>query len=192
MVDALPKHISLHARVARRWQRYVLVLLFVWGGAAFASPSTFPENAAYFSVGYDGTLAAALGGEIVLSTPYLDTSLDLAVYADLNGLSATRLSGTALVFPALGTTPPLALGFGADVGADRRGGSFHLGPVLGSDLLFVADVPMTVSAYLGVGYAPQSFSLAWAVQVRYYFDDFALELASSDLLPVSLGVRYLF
>lgn len=170
----------------------MLVLLLSWGDAALASPSVFPENAAYFSVGYNGTLAAQLGGEIVLVTPYLDTSLDLAIYTDLSGPFSTRLSGTALIFPAIGTTPPLALGFGADVGVDGRGASFHLGPVLGSDLLFVADVPVTVSAYLGLGYAPRSFSLAWALQLRYYFDEVALELGSSDLLPLSLGVRYLF
>ena len=173
-------------------RRCVLLLLLSWGGAALASPSVFPENAAYFSVGYAGTLAANLGGEVVLGTPYLDTSLDLGLFAGLNGSFGVRLSGTALVFPAIGTTPPLALGFGADVGVDGRGASFHLGPVLGSDLLFVADVPVTVSAYLGLGYAPQSLSLAWALQLRYYFDEVALELGSSDLLPLSLGVRYLF
>ncbi len=166
---------------------------FLFGSSlSLASPSTFPETALYFSVGYTSTLAVQAGGEVTLPIPYLDTSLDLAVYADLQGQFGTRLSGSALVFPALGTTPPLALGFGADVGVDRRGANFHLGPVAGSDLLFVANVPMTVSAYLGVGYAPRSFSVAWALQVRYYFDDVAVELATSDLLPLSLGVRYLF
>ncbi|CAN5749683.1 hypothetical protein BH24DEI2_BH24DEI2_06520 [soil metagenome] len=166
--------------------------LVLASGLAFAAPSTFPETALYFGVGYTSTLAVQAGGEVVLPTPYLDTSLDLTVYADLAGKFGTRLSGSALVFAALGTTPPLALGFGADVGVDGRGVNFHLGPVLGSDLLFVAQLPMTVSAYLGLGYAPRSFSVAWAAQVRYYFDDVAVELATSDLLPLSLGVRYLF
>ena len=173
------------------WRGFLVGLLL---GSSFgmAAPSTFPENAVYFSVGYTSTLAVQVGGEVALPVPYLDTSLDVALYADLEGGFETRLSGTALVFPAFGTTPPLALGFGADVGVDSRGANFHLGPVLGSDLLFVANLPMTVSAYLGLGYAPRSFSLAWALQVRYYFDTLAVELASSDLLPLSLGVRYLF
>lgn len=158
-----------------------------------AAPSTFPENAAYFSVGYNGDLGVSLGGEYVFVTPFVDTSADLNLFADLGGTYGARLSGTALVFPAIDTNPPLALGVGADIGVSTDATSFHLGPVVGSDLLFVVDLPMTISAYLAPGYATNTgFSLAWALQVRYYFDAFAVELASTDLLPVSLGVRYLF
>ena len=191
MRGTLPTAGAFRAKFARM-KRGLLVLLLLGSSLTLAAPSTFPENAAYFSVGYTNTLAVQVGGEVVLPILYLDTSLDVALYADLKGHFGTRLSGTALVFPALGTTPPLAVGFGADVGVDARGANFHLGPVVGSDLLFVAHLPMTVSAYVGLGYAPRSFSLAWALQVRYYFDEVALELASSDLLPLSLGVRYLF
>ena len=171
---------------------FLLTLLLAFASLGLAAPSTFPENAAHFSVGYNGDLGIKLGGEYVFYTPYVDTSADLTLFADLGETYGARLSGTALVFPAIDTDPPLALGVGADIGVSTEATSFHLGPVVGSDLLFVIDLPMTVSGYLAPGYATNTgFSLAWALQVRYYFDTFALELASTDLLPVSLGVRYL-
>ena len=177
----------------RRYLVILLSLLTCGGTAALASPSAFPETAAHFSVGYNGDLIGSVGGEYFFSTRYSDGSLDLTVYADTDDLYGARLSGTALVFPALGTEPPLALGVGADVGVDSRETQFHVGVILGNDLLFVFDVPMTVSGYLAPGYSfSRGFSLAWAFQVRYYFRDVALEVASTDLLPVSVGVRYLF
>ena len=174
-------------------RRYLVCLLLFWGSFTLASPSAFPETAAYFSVGYNGTLVGSVGGEYAVSTRYADASLDLIAYADIDDLYGARLSGTALIFPALGTEPPLALGLGADVGVDSRETQFHVGVVVGNDLLFVFDVPMTISGYLAPGYSfSKGFSLAWALQVRYYFRDVALEVASTDLLPVSVGVRYLF
>lgn len=162
-------------------------------GSSWAAPSVFPENAAYFSAGYNGSLGVVAGGEYVVETPFVDTSVDAALYADLNAAFGARLSGTALVFPAIGTEPPLALGLGADIDVNNGGAGFHIGPVLGSDLLFVFDLPMTVSTYIAPGYASDAgFDLAWALQVRYYFDTFALELASTDVLPLSVGLRYLF
>lgn len=172
---------------------FLFSLLVSLASFSLAVPGTFPENAAYFSVGYNGNIGASLGGEYVFTTPFVDTSANLNIIADLGGTFGARLSGTALVFPAIATEPPLALGVGADVGVSNKATSLHLGPVVGSDLLFVFDLPMTVSAYLAPGYATNTgFSLAWALQIRYYFDTFAVELASTDLLPVSLGVRYLF
>ena len=177
----------------RRYLVLYLSLLFCWGSAAFASPSAFPETAAHFNVGFNGDLVGSVGGEYFFSTPYTDASLDLTVYADTDDLYGARLSGTALVFPALGTKPPLALGVGADVGVDSRETQFHVGVVVGNDLLFVFDVPATISGYVAPGYSfSRGFSLAWALQVRYYFSDVALEVSSTDLLPVSVGVRYLF
>lgn len=168
-------------------------LLLSLASLSLAAPSTFPENAAYFNIGYNGDIGMNIGGEFIFVTPYVDTSADLTLFADLGGTYGVRLSGTALVFPAVATTPPLALGVGTDVGVSTDANSFHIGPIVGSDLLFVVDLPMTVSAYLAPGYATDTgFSLAWALQIRYYFDHFALELASTDILPISLGIRYLF
>ena len=164
---------------------------------AFAVPSIFPEDAVFATLGYNGAARGDVGFELVLPVRYLDVSLGLEAYAPLLNLpdAGVRLSGTALVFPAFGTTPPLALGLGADTGFGPDGFSVHAGPLVGTDLLFSLRAPMTVSLYLGPGYATKAgFSLAWAAQLRYYFegDTIALELLSTDLAPLGLGVRVLF
>jgi hypothetical protein len=164
---------------------------------AFAVPSIFPEDAIFASLGYDGSLVGTIGFEVVLPVNYLDVSVGLEAYAPLGSVSdiGVRLSGTGLVFPAFGTTPPLALGLGADAGYGPGGFSLHAGPLVGTDLLFSLRLPMTTSLYLGPGYASESgFSLAWAAQIRYYFDGdaVALELNSTDLAPLGLSVRVLF
>ena len=164
---------------------------------AFAVPSVFPEDTAFATLGYQGAALADVGLELVLPVRYLDVSMSLEAYAPLesNADIGVRLSGTALAFPAFGTTPPLALGLGADTGYGPDGFSFHAGPLVGTDLLLSLRVPMTVSLYLGPGYASSGgFSLAWAGQLRYYFegDTVALELSSTDLVPLGLGVRVLF
>ncbi len=176
------------------FERISFCVLLLGSMAAWANPSTFPETAVFAQTGYSGSLAFVAGGELLIPTPYLDTSAQFQVMLDAQGRYGARLSGTALVFPAIGITPPLALGLGADLGYDaERGFNLHAGVIAGSDLLFVARLPLTLSAYLAPGYAAESgFSLAWALQARYYLDDFALELASSDLLLVGVGVRYLF
>ncbi len=165
--------------------------------SAFAVPSIFPEDAAFVTLGYNGTVAGNFGLEVVLPVRYLDVSLGLEGYAPLTNIAdaGVRLSGTALVFPAFGTTPPLALGLGADTGYGLDGFSVHAGPLVGTDLLFSLRAPMTFSLYLGPGYATKAgFSLAWAAQLRYYFegDTVALELSSTDLIPLGLGIRILF
>lgn len=164
---------------------------------ALAAPSIFPEDAAFVNLGYRGTLVGNAGLELVLPVNYLDVSLAAELYTPLTDVSTVgvRFSGTALVFPAFGTTPPLALGLGAGTGYEPSGLSVHVGPLVGMDLLFSLRLPMTASLYLGVGYAAASgFSLAWAGQLRYYFEGntFALELSSTDLVPLGLGVRVLF
>jgi len=164
---------------------------------AWAVPSIFPEDAAFATFGYNGTLGGVLGVEGVLPAEFLDVSAQLELYTQVSGLSEAgfRASGTALVFPAFGTTPPLALGLGADTGYGPDGFSLHAGPLVGTDLLFSLDLPMTASLYLAPGYASrEGFSLAWGAQLRYYFDadNVALELSSTDLLPLGLGLRVLF
>ena len=164
---------------------------------ALAAPSIFPEDAAFAGLGYQGALMGNVGFEIVLPVNYLDVSLGAELYTPLTDVSAAgvRLSGTALVFPAFGTTPPLALGLGADSGYGPFGFSIHGGPLVGMDLLFSLNLPMTASLYLGAGYAATSgFSFAWAGQLRYYFEGapLAVELSSTDLVPLGLGVRVLF
>ena len=162
---------------------------------AAASPSVFPENAVSAGVGYGDGVAGAVEAEFRLPLPVLDASLGFEATAPLGDLGdwQVRVSGSALAIPALGTNPPLALGLGIDAGYSAEGPSAHFGPIIGSDLLFSLDLPMTVSAYVAPGYARgRGLSLAWAGQVRYYWDDVALELASSDLTPLRLSARFLF
>jgi hypothetical protein len=170
-----------------------VILLNVFTGAALASPSTFPETAAFFRVGYTSSLSISVGAELLLAIPFVDASAGLEVYFRPNETYGVRLDTTVLVFPALGTKPPIALGLGSDLNLDQSGFSLHVGPVAGTDLLFTTDLPMIASLYLGPGYASSTgFSLAWSAQVRYYFDEFALELSSSDLYYLSLALRFVF
>ncbi len=174
---------------------FLPLLLAAVLSVAAASPSVFPENAVFAGVGYGGGVTGTAGLELRLPLPILDASLGLEATAPIGDLEnwQVRVSGSALAIPALGTNPPLALGLGLDAGLSAEGPSAHFGPIVGSDLLFSLDLPMTVSAYVAPGYARgQGLSLAWAGQVRYYWDDVALELASSDLTPLRLSARFLF
>ena len=63
----------------------------------------------------------------------------------------------------------------------------------GFDLLYVSELPAVISAYLAPGYAfADGFSLAWSIEARYYLDEVAVVIASSDLIPISLGLRVPF
>ena len=186
--------------MSRSWRLIVFrscLTLSMTLSPALAIPSIFPEDAAFATLGYDGTVVGDVGVELVVPVRYLDVSVGLEAYTPLTDPAAlgVRASGTALVFPAFGTTPPLALGLGADAGVGPDGFSVHAGPLVGTDLLFSLRLPMTASLYLAPGYATETgFSLAWGAQVRYYLGDdaVALELVSSDLVPFGLGVRVLF
>lgn len=168
-------------------------LLLSFSASVFAVPSAFPETVAFFGVGYNSSGVTFAGLEMVLPVPYLDVSVGAEGKWDTTGDYGISLYGTALVFSALGTTPPLALGIGADAGVGSDGFAIHAGPVLGQDFLFNSDLPITLSLYLAPGYSTTTgFSLAWAGQVRYYFDTFALELASTDTAYLSVAVRYFF
>jgi hypothetical protein len=180
------------------WQHLLVCLLgLTLPASALAVPSIFPEDAAFATVGYGDSVGGTVGLEVVLPVRYLDVSAGLEAYAPVADISKAglRASGTALVFPAFGTTPPLAVGLGGDAGYGPDGWSAHAGPLVGTDLLFSLRLPMTASLYLAPGYASSTgFSLAWAAQVRYYFDseNVALEISSTDLFSLSLGVRVLF
>ena len=171
----------------------LLIVLLLCSSRAFAVPSAFPETAALFGVGYNSSVTIFTGLEMVLAVPYLDVSAGVEGRLDTAGDYGISLYGTALIFSALGTTPPLALGIGADVEVGSDGFAVHAGPVLGNDLLFTSNLPITLSLYLAPGYSTATgFSFAWAGQVRYYFDDVALELASTNTAYVSVAVRYFF
>jgi len=191
--------------VASGVMRTLLTVILLAAGLSLASPSVFPENAGFANLGFGRGLVALAGAEFVLPVEIFDASAGLTVHSNFTDDLGLRLSGSALLFPAVGTTPPLALGLGADLGYSSQRGfnfhlgpfNFHLGPLVGTDLLFSLDLPMTVSAYLGLGYAANTgLSLAWAAQLRYYFElegeDVAIELSSSDLALLSLGVRVFF
>ncbi len=111
---------------------------------ARANPSIFPEDAAFATFGYSGGLGVAAGFEAVLPVRFLDVSAEVAVVAPLTPVAGAgsgigfRVSGTALVFPAFGSSPPLALGVGADAGYGPDGVSLHAGPLVGTDLLLVS------------------------------------------------------
>ncbi|UCH27582.1 MAG: hypothetical protein JSV66_08095 [Trueperaceae bacterium] len=174
---------------------HVLLTLSCLFGLALASPSAFPETALFFKGGltFDGNGIGSAGGELVLDVPFIDASAGVEAYVGTADQFGVRLETSALVFPAFGTTPPLALGFGADVGLSNTNTSVHAGVVVGTDLLFVFDLPATVSVYLAPGYASGTgFDLAWAFQFRYFFEDLALEISSSDFLPIALGLRFPF
>ncbi len=84
-----------------------------------ANPSVFPEDAVFAALSYSGgTVGGTVGFETILPVRYLDLSLGLEAYAPLTDLAEVgfKIAGSALVFPAFGTTPPLALGLGADTG----------------------------------------------------------------------------
>jgi hypothetical protein len=163
------------------------------GLPAFASPSAFPETAISFQVGYQGLPALAASGELMLPVRFVDVAVGLDATIDTSGVFAARLFATGLLFPSVGTVPPLALGVGTDVSYAGGAVGGHLGIVVGSDLLFVSDLPATLSLYLAPGLTlGQGFSLAWSFEARYYFDRVALVLSSSDQLLVGVGVRVPF
>lgn len=181
--------------MARVLAKLLCSLVVVFAPCVAANPSVFPEDAAFATLGYSGGVGT-VGLELVVPVRYLDVSAGLEAYAPFSFAEAGfRASGTALIFPAFGTTPPLAVGLGGDTGYGPDGWSLHAGPLVGTDLLFSLRLPMTASFYLAPGYASRTgFSLSWAAQLRYYFgaENIAVELSSTDLLFLGIGVRVLF
>lgn len=160
---------------------------------AWASPSAFPENAAFVRLGVARGAYFGVGGEAILPVPYVDMALGGEAFVTTGGRYGVQLDLSALFFPALGTTPPTALGAGADVRLTSESFAIHAGPVVGTDLLFVSDLPMTLSLYAALGFdSARGFDPAWALIARYYFEELALEFASSDSALISVALRYLF
>lgn len=185
-------------RVMRFVSSFLIICVLAAGQA---QPNSFPENALEVQMSYGNGLAFALAGEMRMPFNTIDGSLSLQLFGrTLIGVREEaafggRLGASGLVFPAVGTVPPLALGLGADIGYDTvRGFSTHLGPTVGTDLLFVFDMPLTLSVYLAPGYSSEAgLSLAWNTEVRYYLsDNWAFEFASSDIAPLSVSMRYAF
>ncbi len=167
-------------------------VLAIVGAAHAQGPSAFPERAFDARFGIGSSVAGALGVETDLEVPYVDAAAGLAVVLGADGGVGGRLHGTGLIFPTLGS-PPVALGLGTDLTVRGGGTHLHLGVVAGFDLLFVSDVPAVVTAYLAPGVRfGAGASLAWSLEGRYYFDDIAIVVGSSDMLPVSVGVRVPF
>jgi hypothetical protein len=171
--------------------RLLALALLLLSSLSLASPSAFFENAAFASLGPVGP-SFKVGAEHLVPVPALDVAAGAEVVVSWDWWQG-RLYASTLAFPALGTTPPLAVGAGADLGYGSGGFSGHLGPIVGTDLLFTLDLPMTASLYLAPGFAQATgLSLAWSAHLRYYFDDVAVELESSDLQLINLGLRVLF
>ncbi|MDQ3396448.1 MAG: hypothetical protein M3511_01535 [Deinococcota bacterium] len=173
-----------------------LTLCLLGASQAAASPSVFLESGGFFSAGYSAGPSFRLGGEVVVPAPFVDASLGLEALVapgSAGGSWQTRLWVSSLILPAVGTTPPLAVGAGADLGFGANGLRAHVGPLVGTDLLFTLDLPMTLSLYLAPGYSAASgVSLAWAAQLRYYLENLAFELESTDLQLFNAGIRFLF
>lgn len=170
-----------------------LVVLLLAAGARAGAPSAFPENAVELRGGWSGIATIAAGAEVLLPVRYLDVAAGVEAAFGLDGRFAARLSVTGLVFPTLGTTPPLALGVGGDLSWRDDAVRAHLGPVVGLDLLYVSELPAVIDVYLAPGYGfGRGLSLAWSAEARYYLDTVALILSGSDLVPLSLGVRVPF
>lgn len=176
-----------------------VLLSCAWFSCAWAQPNSFPEDALELQLSYGHGLAFSTLGELRMPFNTIDGSLSLQLFgrtfiSDKMAWGG-RLGASALIFPAVGTVPPLALGLGADIGYDTvRGFSTHMGPTVGTDLLFVFDTPMTLSVYVAPGYSTETgLSLAWNTEVRYYLNNnWAMEFASSDIAPLSLSMRYAF
>ena len=133
------------------------------------------------------------GAELLVDVPFINASIGLEGTLSDGDSFGVRLEGSTLIFPALGSNPPAALGLGSDLSWSDTGSAVHAGPLLGTDLLFVFDVPMVVSVYLAPGYASnEGFSFAWAALIRYYFDDYSLELSNSDTYLLGLAIRFGF
>lgn len=161
--------------------------------AALASPSAFPETALSASGGWNDGVAFGVGVEVVLPVPFVDVSAGAEVAVGRADGVEARLSATGLVFPTVGTVPPVAFGAAADLTWRDDAARVHVGVVTGLDLLYVSDLPAVISAYLAPGYAVgEGVSLAWSVEARYYLDEAAVVLGGSDLVPLSLGVRVPF
>jgi hypothetical protein len=170
-----------------------LFVLVAVASARAGAPTAFPENAVEFRAGWSGAAAIAAGADVLVPVRFVDGAIGAEVALGLDGRFAARLSATALLFPTLGTTPPLALAVGTDVTWRDDAVRTHVGPVLGLDLLYVSDLPAVIDLYLAPGYAfGRGFSFAWSAEARYYVDAVAWVVASSDVAPVSLGVRVPF
>jgi hypothetical protein len=170
-----------------------VVIALLAGAGQAGAPSAFPESAVEARVAWTGAVAARVGAEIALPARYVDASAGVDVALGVDGRLAARLSGTALLFPTLGTTPPVAFGIGADLTWRDDAVRAHAGAVAGLDLLYVSELPAVIDVYLAPGYAfGEGLSLAWSVEGRYYLERVALVLAGSDLAPLSFGVRVPF
>ncbi len=172
----------------------VTFLLAAFIVASAGSPTAFPETAAHARFGYAGTLVATLGVDVITPVPYVDGLLGGEIVLDTDGVRAGRVAATALIFPTVGTTPPLSVGLGADATLDRGGFAAHLGLVAGLDLLYVSrDLPAVLDVYAAPGIRGDgAFSFAWGFEARWYAGDLAWIVASSDLAPLALGVRFVF
>lgn len=170
-----------------------LLALVAATGARAGAPTAFPENAVELRAGWSGSAAIVAGADVLVPSRFVDAAAGAEVAFELDGRFAARLSATALLFPTLGTTPPLAVGVGTDVTWRGDAVRTHVGPIVGLDLLYVSDLPAVIDLYLAPGYAfGHGFSFAWSAEARYYLDAVALVVVSSDMVPLSLGVRVPF
>jgi hypothetical protein len=168
-------------------------------GSTLAAPAAYVERNLAFGVNYGlGAQVVGLEAGIELPIPLsfpIDLGAGLSVATDV-GFKAISvdLSVKALLLPALGGNPPLAVGLTTDVGFDfgaAFGWSFGLGPIISADFS-----PIVVTAALLPRLGSGGFGLDLLAGVRYYFDPFALDLDASYSVgggfSVGAGLRWLF
>ncbi len=172
----------------------LLVSMGIWTVALAGSPTAFPESTLSASLGGEHASTLSLGAAYAASLRYLDVLVGADAHVRPSGLAGGRVSATALLFPTVGTSPPLALGVAGDVTwRDARVGT-HLGVVAGLDMLYLSrDVPAVIDVYLAPGWTlSEGVSLAWHVEGRWYEEGWAWRFGMSDLVPWFLGIQVPF
>jgi len=172
----------------------LLVSMGIWTVAWAGSPTAFPQSALSASLGGERASTLSLGAAFAASLRYLDVQVGANLQVRPSGVLGGRLSSTALVFPTVGTSPPLALGVAGDVTwRDARVGT-HLGVVAGLDMLYLSrDVPAVIDVYLAPGWTfSEGVSVAWHVEGRWYEEGWAWRVGASDLVPWFLGIQVPF
>jgi hypothetical protein len=135
-----------------------------------------------------------VGGAFATSLRYVDVQVGAEVQVRPSGVFGGRASTTALVFPTVGTAPPIALGVAGDVTWRDERVSAHAGLVAGLDMLYLSrDVPAVIDVYLAPGWTfSEGVSVAWHVEGRWYEERWAWRFGTSDLVPWFVGVQVPF
>lgn len=195
-MDADSRREGARYRSARQalFVAFTMIVAALASSATAMSPSAFPESSLRVALGGGNGAAVSLGASYVVPARFLDVQVGADMELRSMGVSSARFDATALVFPTVGTTPPISVGVAGDLTWRPSRTSAHLGVVAGLDLLYVSrNLPAVVDVYVAPGWAfGEGFSLAWQVEGRWYEDRFAWLMGSSDRLPLFIGIEVAF